>query len=424
MTQDPAVMESGPAATRARSEWRAWPVVLGAGLGMATSLQLYAYGASLLMPAIIEEFGWTRGQFSAVVGLAGLGAALHPLIGRLVDRIGVRPVVFTGTILLSAVFLGLAAMPASLAIFFLLSLSKTVVAGATNGIPHTRAIASWFETNRGLALSVALTTLPLVGAVFVPPFRMVVDAYGWRVGLVVIAGLGSLLGLPVMILTLKERRGTTPKNGPRPIDPTLDGFTVQEGLRKPQLWILGLAMILLNVPGGGLMLHMGSMIGEHGFSRANTALLISIYPLSVIVGRLGGGLLLDRLPPTIVAAVMSALPALGYAAFWASGADMSFALAAAAVGFAGIQQGAEFDLLAFFVARYLGLKAYGFLYALASMVGTFTTAAGMYVFGMGHDLSGSYDPVLLAACFTFPAAGLCFASLGRFRSFQAQHSGH
>lgn len=428
MTASPTSAEPGGPAPSSRSEWRAWPVVLGAGVGMATSLQLYAYASSLLMPEIIEEFGWTRGQFSAVVGLAGLGAILHPLIGRFVDRVGVRPVVFTGTILLSLVFLGIAAMPASIALFFVLSVLKTTIAGATNGIPHTRAIASWFQVHRGLALSLALTILPLVGAIYVPLFRILLDAYGWRIGLVVIAAMGCLVGLPTMFFTLKERRATTPSGrapsaSGKPVrDPTLSGFTPKEGLRTPQFWVLVVAMILINIPGGGIMLHIASMIGEHGFDKATIALIISIYPLSIITGRLAGGYFLDRFAPPVVACIMSALPAVGYGAFMMSGADMPLALAAAAICFMGIQQGSEFDVLAFFVARYLGLKSYGFLYAVCSMVGTFSTAAGVFIFGIGHDLFGSYQPVLLLAVFTFPATGLCFLTMGRFPSFQAHHA--
>src|SRR5690606_30446625 len=134
-----------------------------------------------------------------------------------------------------------------------------------------------------------------------------------------------------------------------------------------------------------------------------------------LLGRLAGGLFPDRLPPNAVAATMSVLPALGYGAFLVSGADMTFALAAAAVVLLGLQQGAEFDLLAFFMARHLGLKAYGFLYAMGAMINTFATSAGLFLFGWAHDLSGSYQPVLLAATMTFPAAALCFLSLGRSR---------
>ena len=39
-----------------------------------------------------------------------------------------------------------------------------------------------------------------------------------------------------------------------------------------------------------------------------------------------------------------------------------------------------------------------------------------------NDLSGSYQPVLLAATMTFPAAAICFLSLGRFQPVhQSRH---
>src|SRR5690348_11824152 len=66
--------------------------LLGASLGIGTSLPLFAYTNSAFAPFLIEEFGWSRAQF-ALIGLTMFAALpFFPVIGRLTDRFGVRRV--------------------------------------------------------------------------------------------------------------------------------------------------------------------------------------------------------------------------------------------------------------------------------------------------------------------------------------------
>lgn len=417
----PTAMRSGNTATSASrwGEWRALPLVIGSGLAMGTSAPLYHYTASLMMPHLVKEFGWTRGEISAAAGLAGLSALTFPLIGRLVDRVGPRPVAFVSTVLLSLILLAMAWMPGSIALFFGLLLAKQVVAGGCNAIPHTRIITRWFHEHRGMALSIAMSIIPLIAAIYVPIYQRVLDSHGWRIGWTFTAAT-VLIGLPAIVFALRE-----PKAGALAIAATAaaagktTGFTPKEGVKKVQFWLIVAAMVLLNIPGGGILLNLSPLMTDSGFTPAQAAVLVSIFPISIIVGRVVCGLMLDHMSPTVAAGIMSVLPGIGYPIFLLGG-DLNFALAAFAVGLMGLQQGAEFDLLAFFTARYLGFSSYGFFFGLAFMLYTFALSVGTFTFGAAYDMAGSYAPALMLAAITFPAAALCFFALRWYPHFKSE----
>ena len=49
-------------------------------------------------------------------------------------------------------------------------------------------------TSRGLALAIAISGPPLLGAIATPPLAWVMETYGWRTGCVAFAGLMAVLG--------------------------------------------------------------------------------------------------------------------------------------------------------------------------------------------------------------------------------------
>ena len=81
----------------------------------------------------------------------------------------------------------------------------------------------------------------------------------------------------------------------------------------------------------------------------------------------------------------------------------------------GLGIGAEIDLMAFFVGRYFGLRAFAAIYGL--MFATFAVGSGLgsYLMGACFDLAGSYRPMLVAFVAVLIAACLLIARLGPYR---------
>ena len=72
------------------------------GVSCAVAYGTIFYSFAILAPAIMADFGWSSalvyGAFSAALAGGGLAS---PLMGRLIDRFGARPVMSTGSVLVS-----------------------------------------------------------------------------------------------------------------------------------------------------------------------------------------------------------------------------------------------------------------------------------------------------------------------------------
>jgi len=93
-------------------------------------------------------------------------------------------------------------------------------------------------------------------------------------------------------------------------------------------------------------------------------------------------------------------------------------LALSAVVLMGLAQGAEFDIMAYMVSRYFGLRAFGEIYSYAFAAFTLGGVIGPLLMGVGFDLTGSYRLVLgTLVVAALMAAGL-MSRLGPYRLWE------
>jgi predicted MFS family arabinose efflux permease len=151
--------------------------------------------------------------------------------------------------------------------------------------------------------------------------------------------------------------------------------------------------------------------------------LLSFIGLSVIVGRVLGGILIDRLWAPGVAFVMLSFPAISL--FLLSQMDaLPYWLALSSVILIGLALGVEYDFMAYMVARYFGLRSYAAIYG--SLYGFFAMGAGFgpAVFGYVFARQGTYDPVLAIGAGLTLAGSALLLLLGKYPTFPGQPEGH
>lgn len=407
--------------TASRAEWATgWPVVLGAAIGMGTGFSLFQFVSSLFLKDLAMEFGWSRGQISGAFAMALIGAFAAPLVGRLIDKVGVRPVVTVSILGLGACYVGLANMPGSLPLFYALMLGVALFGVGCAGIAYTRAVNSWFATSRGLALGATLTGVSVVAALTPPILLGVIDAYSWRQGFYTLAAITVLFGLPLVRLLVYERRERERQHG------TLTGsFSGEDagqgatsGLLWPQIvrtrafWLLIACMLAINIPGAGILSQMQPLLTDDGIAPGVAAAMLSVFAASVFVGHLVTGYLIDRYHAPTVAAAYMLLPTCGAALLlWGEPTVM---IAGLAVVLLGLAQGAEIDLIAYFCARYFGMRRYSSVFGSMITAMAVASASGVALFGRVFDATGSYDQALLLAVMLFPVGALCFGLLGPY----------
>ncbi len=102
------------------------------------------------MGALQGAFGWSRAEIAGASTCINIGTILAaPIAGRLCDKIGVRPVALVSLCFLAVGFACLAEMNGGLVVHYFIWLLLAAGGVGTSGIVWTRAIGTYYRTNRG-----------------------------------------------------------------------------------------------------------------------------------------------------------------------------------------------------------------------------------------------------------------------------------
>lgn len=395
---------------------RGWPIVLASMLGIGLGLSpLPFYTIGVIAPHLAQEFAWSKGQIMGglfVMTLMVLWAG--PLVGALAIRWGVRRVVLPSIILFSLSFMALGLSNGSIIQYYITFAAVAIFGAGTLPITWTRTVNQWFDRRKGLALGLSLMGTGIFGFFSKPLTTALIEAYGWRGAYVGLGMLPLLIALPAAYFLFKET-DDSPEALAKPVTKP-GGLTLGEALKEWRFWLLAVTLTLISLTLGGPVPNMEAILKGGGIGPAEILMLTPFIGLSALVGRLVGGWLIDRLWAPGVAFVIIALP--GISCWLLAHGPLDFTTAMLSIWLIGFALGVEYDLLAFFVARYFGMRSYtiiyGFLYA------SFALGAGIgpLLFGRDFDATGSFDRALMWAfgALLVSAAGLLL--LGRYRVYE------
>ena len=394
-----------------KSEWQSGGrVVLGAALGLGTALPIWNYVSSLFTIPMTTEFGWTRGAMASAAASAFIGTLAAPFVGKIADVEGARPVLVAGLLGYAAMLLAFAVQPGSLWVYSVIIMFHTMIGIACGGAIFSLAVAGWFVHSRGLALGLTMTGVPAGAALVSPLLRWTIDAHGWRSGFVLLATLATGVGLPLVLLLVREnvRRAIDGDGRSKSASHSGAGWTTIA--RSPGFWILSFALLPITSAGTGLMSAMVPILTGSGITTSTAAALLSSFAVAVIASRLSAGWLVDRLPAHLVAAGVAAIPACGcIVLLYTHGIVWRAALALALIG---VQQGAEIDLVGYLLARMFGMRNFASAYGVCVVFLGLSGAFGIAFFGRAYDLWHGYGVAIGLAIPGYLLGAALFLALG------------
>lgn len=88
----------------------------------------------------------------------------------------------------------------------------------------------------------------------------------------------------------------------------------------------------------------------------------------------------------------------------------------------GIGAGAEFDVAAFLVSRYFGMREYGRLFGIHLGLITLASTLAPWLFGQLYRSTGTYQATLMICGPVFLIGGLSLLALGRYPIFDRSTS--
>jgi predicted MFS family arabinose efflux permease len=400
-----------------------WPLIMATCMGIISSsfvLPYYSIGA--LLTPVTEEFGWSRAQFqAAILFSSGLGALTSPIIGWLNDKYGPRSVALPSMIGLSVGLLAASQIEGELWMLFLAYGMMALLGAGTIPVTWTRAIATSFFKRRGLALGLALTGTGICASVAPHYTVWLTDHYGWRGAYVGLALVPLVLAWPMLYFLFKPLDAHVDEEPGEPDTKAAleSGLTLGEAIRGYRFWILLLSILFAYQGFSGIGPNLLPSLTDDGFTREQAASVQSIFGISIIVGRVVVGYLVDRFWAPGVAAFCLAIPAAGAAMLHGSQTFETAALAAFLIGFAA---GAELDLMAFLAARYFGLAHYAKIYSILYATLAVCSGTAPMIFASVYDATGSYDLGYSVASVLFLVSVALILMLGRYpKEFAAGH---
>jgi ACS family hexuronate transporter-like MFS transporter len=381
-------------------------------IALILTAQTVANVGPLGIPAIASliraDLGLTLAQAGSFLSAYYVGPSLVSLpAGTLADRWGVKRLLFLGQLVIA---LGLVA--ASTATSYAAIVPLLVVAGFGYGILNptsTKAVIAWAPpAHRATLVGFKQVGLPLGGVLGAALLPVLAVGIGWRLALVVSAGLvaGGALASLVVYRDPPDPGLPAPSPGQR--------GAVLSVLTSRDLWLLSLATgvfaAMQTVWMSFLVLYLH---GHVGLTLIAASRLLALAQLGGMSGRVLFGLLSDRLfggsrrLPLVLAGAGSSACSLVLA--WTDAGASSVGLAALAfvfgvvgIGWNGVQQT--------WMAELAGARAAGTAVGLGLAVASAGVTVGPLTFGYVVEAVGGYRGPWIALALTMVAAvALLFA---------------
>lgn len=334
-----------------------------------------------------------RGAFKLRDTITMLAAGLlSPVAGAVADRVGVRPLMTVGLLILAAgIFLY--SNVTSLGQIYVIHALLGVALACCGLVLNIMVVSRWFVRRRGIAIGIALAGTSL-GNAALPQFNAWMMAeFGWR-GAFAWSSLLPLALIAVVLLALRERppdlalesRGADAAHGAGAPGARSTGMSFAEAVRTSNFWILAFIAMGTFYAVLAVATHLFLHMRGQGFDVQMAATGITVMFLLGLFGKIGSGILADRFGDKWVLVGSLSIMCCG-AWLLVSTSNTTFwpALLLFGLGWGGL-----YTLLQLLVADCFGLKDLGKILGTITVLNTLGGALGPSVTGMLFDKFHSY----------------------------------
>ena len=352
---------------------------------------------------MVADLQVDRGSFSLVIALGlFLYGAFMPLVGALVDRVGVRLVTAAGCVVLAAALVLTAFCRTIWELAAVYGVLAAIGLAATGPVVANAVVSRWFIARRGTAVSLLGSAAMAGMSLMVPTVAWLIGAFGWRTAYIVIGVFVFTCLLPLCLLIIRdspESMGLEPDGAvlaasaaPRTVTRTpiaTAATTVAFWQLSGSFFTCGFSMSLLSS-------HGVPMLTDHGYT-----------PLfaSWTFGVLGGGSILftlllgpasDRFGRRPVLASVYGGRALVFAALFLIRDQPAVMLAIAFVG--GLTLAGSMSMTSALTADIYGRFSVGTILGAIFLVHQTGAALGSWAAGAVFEATGGYGLIYAIAC--------------------------
>ena len=375
-----------------------WVMLPIAMLAMIATSPGQTFGVSIFNPSFRLALGLSHSQLTGAYMVGTLLAALpQPYIGGLMDRFGIRRVMFIVVILLGLACIFMSQVQGLLMLFLAFFFLRVLGQGAL-GLLATNTLAMWFQVRLGTVSGMMSAAVAGAIALIPPMILLLVNEFGWRGAYAVLGITVWLLMLPVLFLLYQNR--------PEDVGQQLDGrsssaadiaiedneeapsFTLQEARHTRSYWILLLFTAAWALIITAIFFNIIPIFTNQGLTDANAAATYTTLAVALAVSQLIGGVLADRFRLHWLAFFCMLFIAGGV---WMLSQANSILLAQLYALLIGIGQGLFGAVNNTVWVRYYGRAHLGRIRGSVALAMVAGSSTGPFIMGATYDLFGSYQ---------------------------------
>jgi MFS family permease len=385
-----------------------WMIVGIAFVTMAISVTTRT-AFSLLLPPLLDEFGWQRGLAAGAFSFGFLvSAALAPIVGRVVDRYGPRRVIETGVVLMAAGLFLATATSQAWQLYATLGMLVGVGVNLMSFTVQSLYLPHWFVRRRALAIGIAFSGVGVGAVALLPWLQTIIAGQGWRTACVVLGLLVLLVAGPLNLLVRHRPQdiglrpdgavdtpdGGEPARDERVVDAewAATEWTLARALRTGRFWWIALGYFCGLFAWYAVQVHQTKYLIEIGFAPTLAAWALGLVGFAGIAGQIGLGHLSDRIGREWVWTLACAGYVVCYAVLLLMRTQPTAAWLYVMVGAQGLLGYGLASVYGAIPAEIFQGKHYGKVFGTLSLASSTGAALGPWVAGALYDRTGSYVP--------------------------------
>lgn len=395
----------------------AWLILFFSFVGL-----LAVQGIRLSFGAFIQpwekQFSVDRGTISSISMISFVFYGLsQPIVGKLIDRFGVRKIVSISTIIVGLSIFASYFVTSIWQLFILYGVIASIGFGGVSNVTTTVVITNWFSEKRGLVFGIMEAGAGAGQMLLVPSSLILIERFGWK-HTVVYFGLFLLLVIfPALLIFLRNSpsdKGLQAYGGSVSVEENKSAETtvhkslsIKSVAKLREFWFLALPFFVCGITTTGLMdTHLIPYSNDHGLSTSVTGITVSLLAAFNIIGILLSGILADKVDSRIMLGVLYGTRSLALLILVYSNTPSLFFIFAIVFGLVDFATVAPTQLLA---THYFKDYSVGFVLGLLFLGHQIGSALGSYIPGLLYSLSGNYHLSIISSIgLCVVASVLCF----------------